>query len=442
MGTFTRALRRAAVAVTIAALAATQPTTACGEVASRGDAAPLRIMLVGDSVTHGSAGDWTWRHRLHQHLTAAGVDFDFVGPRSDLYDNVAGTDGSFAYADPAFDTDHAAKWGMWMSRTTDLIDDVVATYDPDVVVEMLGVNDLVHGVRHEAVAHEVAEFVANARSAKPTVDVVIAEATQHWRQGVPAFNTALDGVADSTSTTESTVVVAETAAGYDAAAHTWDRTHPNARGEVRIAAAIADSLHLLGIGPPAEHPLPAPPVGPRTGAQLTAHPGDGTVDLRWTGSPGATGQYVWVRDTTLDGPWRRLPAAVTGPTSTIDSLRNGHRYQFRTQPVKGDDQPEGEVFSNVVGATPRPPAPAWLRADGGRSCARLSWTSPAGASTYRVVLRHDGRRTLDRVDRPSAVVRDLPRAGSWLIGVQAIRGGVRSLLAPIRVSRDPYESCR
>ena len=52
------------------------------------DVDPVRILLVGDSVTQGSAGDWTWRYRLWKHFDAAGVAVDFVGPRNDLYDNV------------------------------------------------------------------------------------------------------------------------------------------------------------------------------------------------------------------------------------------------------------------------------------------------------------------------------------------------------------------
>jgi hypothetical protein len=48
------------------------------------EAEPVRIMLFGDSITQGSTGDWTWRYRLWQTLAAAGVDFDFVGPRNDL----------------------------------------------------------------------------------------------------------------------------------------------------------------------------------------------------------------------------------------------------------------------------------------------------------------------------------------------------------------------
>ena len=73
---------------------------------------PVRILLVGDSMTQESSGDWTWRYRLWQHLTKHGVSVDFVGPRNDLWEYVEAHDGSQAYVDPAFDRDHAAYWGM------------------------------------------------------------------------------------------------------------------------------------------------------------------------------------------------------------------------------------------------------------------------------------------------------------------------------------------
>ena len=44
----------------------------------------MRILIVGDSMTQGSAGDWTWRYGLWKHLDDADVDVDFVGPNDDL----------------------------------------------------------------------------------------------------------------------------------------------------------------------------------------------------------------------------------------------------------------------------------------------------------------------------------------------------------------------
>lgn len=66
-------------------------------------------MFVGDSMTIGRAGDFTWRYRMWQHLSSTfGGPYRIVGPRSELYE------GSDAYADPAFPADarrHLAGWG-------------------------------------------------------------------------------------------------------------------------------------------------------------------------------------------------------------------------------------------------------------------------------------------------------------------------------------------
>lgn len=51
------------------------PTAAFAEV--RVPSNP-RILVVGDSISHGFEGDFTWRYRLKEHLTKSGVDADFV----------------------------------------------------------------------------------------------------------------------------------------------------------------------------------------------------------------------------------------------------------------------------------------------------------------------------------------------------------------------------
>ena len=44
----------------------------------RGNA--LRVMIVGDSMTQGQEGDYTWRYRIWQWFKEQGVAVDFVGP--------------------------------------------------------------------------------------------------------------------------------------------------------------------------------------------------------------------------------------------------------------------------------------------------------------------------------------------------------------------------
>ena len=41
---------------------------------------PLRVLVVGDSITHCNEGDYTWRYRIWQWFKNQDVSVDFVGP--------------------------------------------------------------------------------------------------------------------------------------------------------------------------------------------------------------------------------------------------------------------------------------------------------------------------------------------------------------------------
>jgi hypothetical protein len=134
---------------------------------------------------------------------------------------------------------------------------------------------------------------------------------------------------------------------------TYDAAHPTATGEVKLAAGVADALAVLGIGPHSPWPLPVVPNGPRVPATLTATAGDGEVTLSWQSPPGATAEYVWIRDATTGEPWTRLPDPVTGTSWMSGGLTNGNTYEFRLQAEKGSVAAE-DLYSDVVTATPTP----------------------------------------------------------------------------------------
>lgn len=100
-----------------------------------GDPDPVRGLVVGDSISQGSAGDWTWRYRLAKHLQTVGVDADLVGTWDSLYDVVHGTWGSEGYLDPDFDRDHAVVWGGSYRDVGASIGDLVAETRPHVVID-------------------------------------------------------------------------------------------------------------------------------------------------------------------------------------------------------------------------------------------------------------------------------------------------------------------
>lgn len=228
----------------------------------------VSLMLVGDSITHGSTGDWTWRYRLWKHLHANDVQVNFVGPKKSLDHISSGIDGDedMVYHDPEFNRHHAAQWGQpyIVARTT--IQEYVAAYRPDFVLVLLGINDLVwYDVKPDEFEANFRAFIANARAAHHAVRLIVgtildtkrANEDFEFEKRVNACNNRIRAVAAELHRPISPIEIADTAVEFIASDHTWDDTHPNPNGEVRIAAAFADVLaHRFHVG--ARYPRPYP----------------------------------------------------------------------------------------------------------------------------------------------------------------------------------------
>lgn len=298
---------------------------------------PARILLVGDSVTQGAAGDWTWRYRLAQTLDAAGTPYDFVGYRDDLYDGVAGGAWAQAYLDPAFDRDHAAKWGMTFADPEVPVGELVTQERPDVVVVLLGINDLLQGATPEAVAASATAFVGDARDADPDVDVVLAHVPQTWVPGVPETNALLDEVA-AVEDDPGARVVATSTPRFSMAPDTWDDVHPSTTGEAWIADAVADALAEVGVGDGADPEAQKAAdlaTGPRQAPTVTATPLPGAVSLAWMRPPGVTAYQLVVRDDVSGVPLSYQELAPTTTVMTVPGLVPGRDYSFALRPVRG-----------------------------------------------------------------------------------------------------------
>jgi hypothetical protein len=327
-----------------------------GALALPPDAA-VRLMIVGDSITQGSAGDFTWRYRLHALLATAGVRFDLVGTRDDLFDNIENVQGSQAYADPNFDRDHDALWGGSLQEALKDIRAHVLATRADVLLVLLGTNDLTFFTDAPHSEQNLRTFISNARAGNGRLALVLghvlpkrgADAT--FLAAAADLNTRFDAVARELATTTSAISIASPEQGYDTTLDSYDGVHPNASGELRIAAAFADALSsTLHIGAPARRPLPAVPIGPQTVPTLQALPLDRAAQLSWTSAPGATGYFIWMRNATKGEASTRLPLAVKSPW-TAQELTNGNTYEFRVQPTKWD---AAGVVTRPVSVTPSP----------------------------------------------------------------------------------------
>lgn len=387
-------------------LVAVGPATASGQESAREQArgpaagpaaAPARVLLVGDSITQASVGDHSWRYFASKHLVRSGAAVDFVGPHRLPYVE-AGTGWKAQYADPDFDQDHAATWGDRMASTPqhDRVS-LMTRFRPDVVVVALGTNDLgpFHGLTAEQTAAGASDWVAQARAVVPGVDVVLVEVPAVVQPEVSRYNALLWQLAAQLDTASSRVVVAGASAGFvvgaddDRTADTYDGTHPNARGQVKVAAAVTDALAAVGLGRRYSRPLAFPAEGPREAPRLTVRTADDWALLSWSVPPGATSTDVWLRR--RGKAWRRVNRAHPTATVGVTGLRPCVTYEVKVWARKGWTVAGEDVASRPVAAVAGPSvAGARTRpsARGARRSVKVRWARVPEACRYQVEVRH------------------------------------------------------
>jgi lysophospholipase L1-like esterase len=239
------------------------PAAVLGEVEVRADTLPS-MMLVGDSITHGVVGSYTWRYFLYSDLAAAYGDGDyFVGPQQTPYGS-----SNNDYAEPSgWDMDHAALSGRTLDcyldgtingqpcddpfqASTDLVN-----HNPDLVIVMLGTNDVALPWRISTPTQfvdQTEQLVGVARTVNPTVSMVLAAVLPVAEGTTPdleAVNAGLEALAQRLDSPAARVAYIPVSASWDPAVHTVDGVHPNEAGDQVIADSVARTLSAeFGIG--------------------------------------------------------------------------------------------------------------------------------------------------------------------------------------------------
>ena len=308
-------------------------------------------MIVGDSITEGSAGDYTWQYWLYEHLLADGLSPRMVGPNHWLYNNVAKTEGDRSYANPRFQHANDASWGMTVFGEKTAIGATVATYRPDYLLVLLGLDDLFwYGISQPDMAANLASFIATARAARPHIGIVLGllppdihtQTNPAFAASVASYNRTISSTASQLSTAGSPIAVARDGS-INVAADLWDGTHPNTNGQIKIAAAFADALAgRFHLGRSYPRPFPVLPTGPLILPRLTLTPSRtaGQAKLSWTPVPGADRYYVYLKDVTGgETSFRRLPWPLSPAQNpwTVGLLNPGDTYAFQLQACKGAD---------------------------------------------------------------------------------------------------------
>jgi hypothetical protein len=225
----------------------------------------MRFMFVGDSMTIGRAGDYTWRYRMWQHLNRSfGGPYSIVGPRTELYDTASDAPVSTDYARPDFPAKarrHLAGWGEGWLHMAPVIGGTVTATKADVLLVSLGLIDLGFYTNSTQTAANARQFITAAREANPHVRAVLLPVIPNVRALVDApfaaecdrFNELLAKAVADLDTPASPLLLASTPETYDIHSDTYDGTHPGPSGEHKLAAAFAGAMQQAwGLGGPYE----------------------------------------------------------------------------------------------------------------------------------------------------------------------------------------------
>jgi lysophospholipase L1-like esterase len=325
---------------------------------------PPRIMVLGDSFASGMQDDYTWRWRLARHLRSTGTAAEFVGPHRgtfSMYDDPVllalvegrtlptGPDAANpmtgGYREGRFEGGHCARPGWTAHDAKASVRRHVAAERPDFLLVQLGFNDLAMIGPPAHALSDLAVVVAEARAAAPRLTILVANVAgsatwgNAWfRETVADFDDRLPAAVAAWSTPQSPVALVDVRGGFDPAADTYDEVHPNAAGELIMAAAFADALCRFGVGRvrldprrirPRELPLAEPSI-------TAAHPRTGGAMLSWSRVRGASGYRVAFRDVTTGQPRILTPLPVLGDHWRAGGLTPGHVYEFDVAAARGE----------------------------------------------------------------------------------------------------------
>jgi hypothetical protein len=348
----------------------------------------FKAMIVGDSITHGAEGDFTWRYRLWEWLKSENVEADFVGPWTGTHGRVKPEDalpkppslsgeeapagkpddsGEYrTYIDPAFPKKHAAMWGRQAAQSKNTIREWVSTHQPDYLLVMLGFNDLGWWVSDaQGTILSMDEFVRNARSAKSDVKFLIADIVHRSFIGgrgdlvvsTTTYNNLIVDAVKKWNTDKSPVKLVKVQTNYDcyvsSCSDGYDGLHPNEKGEFKIAQAFSRTLVEFKIGSSAMK-LPAffpvrTNMTPRN-FKVSADPKG--ILATWDHFFGARSYEIRER---LEG----LPWGDPFPARSNVHLRSwvlkGQKWEVQVRTVMGDDDKSDWSSTQSATADPRTP---------------------------------------------------------------------------------------
>ena len=202
---------------------------------------PVKIMLIGDSITECASSSSAYRRYLDGMLRRQGNLIDFVGSRNKHNDNKTEPD-SYQY-----DVDHEGHWGKnseWLAKNMParLTGDV-----PDVAVIYMGTEDVVSSTSvaeplNDEIIENIGKVIKALRSKNRNVKIVLAKIipVRGKADKVNLLNLKISRYIKAHSTTRSPVVMTDQHTGFNVSRDLPDGVMlPNVAGAKKMARVFA-----------------------------------------------------------------------------------------------------------------------------------------------------------------------------------------------------------
>lgn len=226
-------------------------------------AAQVRLLPLGDSITHGGQGHASYRYRLWEMLRQAGRHFTFVGTQQSTFGGDPPVLAWYPQYLTGFDRDHEGHWGWRTDQITAVAPSVAQSTQPDVVLVHLGTNDIGQQGAAGVVNADanLRTLIGQLRAERPGVTILLAQVipigpgTSYSANAaqVAPLNAAIAAIAADSTRPASPVLLIDQHTGFELGTMMQsDGLHPDTLGEARMASVWRDALLPL---------LPADPGG-------------------------------------------------------------------------------------------------------------------------------------------------------------------------------------
>ena len=200
----------------------------------------VRVMALGDSVTRGTGGYWSYRNTLWNLLTADACAVDLVGTLNGPDSGMPGPG--------LFDRDHEGHSGFRTDQIATSLPAGLGGNVPNIALVHAGTNDILQQTSLAAAKENIRAMIGHLRAANPNVIVIVAQiipSTEGREADILALNASIVDLAAEEDTIQSPVYVVDQYTGYDNAIHNSDNIHPNDLGDALMADRWYFSLRPL-----------------------------------------------------------------------------------------------------------------------------------------------------------------------------------------------------